>query len=76
MILLASPPMLLVCLKELSTMPDLGIRVSERDQLATLIVGVFTLSLTLFDIGHHFYQKLNGREVTEESMEMLPASEV
>ncbi|CAJ0551263.1 Ff.00g111930.m01.CDS01 [Fusarium sp. VM40] len=76
MILLAMPSMMVLRWNELGAMPDLGIRVSERDQLATLIVGVFTLSLTFFDIGHHFYRKMNGREVTEESIEMLPASEV
>jgi hypothetical protein len=75
MILLAMPSMMVLRWNKLSAIPDLGIRVSERDQLATLIVGVFTLSLTLFDIGQHFYRKFKVREVAEEDMEMLPVSE-
>ncbi|KAM0194296.1 hypothetical protein ACHAPQ_005466 [Fusarium lateritium] len=73
-ILLVAPSMLVIRWNELSIIPDLGIRVSERDQLATLIVGVFTLSLTLFDIGRHLYRKINEREVAEEGIEMLPTS--
>jgi hypothetical protein len=75
MILLAVPSMRVIRWNKLSAIPDLGIRVGERDQLTTLIVGVFTLSLTLFDIGQHFYRKINEREVVEEEMEMVPASE-
>ncbi|KAM0268121.1 hypothetical protein ACHAPA_005202 [Fusarium lateritium] len=71
---ITGPLTILIRWNELSIIPDLGIRVSERDQLATLIVGVFTLSLTLFDIGRHLYRKINEREVAEEGIEMLPTS--
>jgi hypothetical protein len=74
MILLAVPSMRVIRWNELSVIPDLGIRVGERDQLATLIMGVFTLGLTLFDIGQHVYRKINEREIAEED-KMLPANE-
>ncbi|KAM0347599.1 hypothetical protein ACHAPU_004611 [Fusarium lateritium] len=73
--LLALPSILTVYSNRLSMTPDLGIRVSERDQLATLIVGVFTLALTLFDIIWN-RRDINGREVVEEEIQMPAAGEI
>lgn len=46
--------------------PDLAISVSERDQLATLIVGVVTLAFTLWDLWHRWKP-----EAEDEEMQML-----
>ncbi|RKK51369.1 hypothetical protein BFJ69_g17947 [Fusarium oxysporum] len=58
-----------------TTIPDLGIRVTERDQLATLIVGIFTLAYTIFDIWQNFYRQKDKVQVAEEEMQMLPSAE-
>ncbi|KAH7191104.1 hypothetical protein DER44DRAFT_646948, partial [Fusarium oxysporum] len=72
---LAVPFMLIVHWEGFSTIPDLGIRVTERDQLATLIVGIFTLAYTIFDIWQNFYRQKDKVQVAEEEMQMLPSAE-
>jgi hypothetical protein len=47
------PAIYSVLINGLSLIPDLGISLSERDQLATLIVGIATLGFTVYDIFHH-----------------------
>ncbi|KAM0557994.1 hypothetical protein ACHAPJ_005160 [Fusarium lateritium] len=70
--MLVVPCLLIIHWDNISTIPDLGIRVRERDQLATLIVGAATLAFTLFDVCRRFYGQ---REVAEEEMQMLPTAE-
>ncbi|KAF4340906.1 hypothetical protein FBEOM_5168 [Fusarium beomiforme] len=57
-----------------TTVPDLGIKVSERDQLATLIVGAVTLTFTAVEV---FKKILRWRhqEAMDEELQMLPAVE-
>jgi len=55
----------------MSVAPDLGIAVTERDQLATLIVGIATLGYTIYSICYP-----GRREVAvEEEMEPLQAAD-
>ncbi|KAF4969942.1 hypothetical protein FSARC_2928 [Fusarium sarcochroum] len=73
--MLVVPSLLIIHWDHISTIPDLAIRVSERDQLATLIVGAVTLAFTLFDVCRRFYGQRGEREADEEEMQMLPTEE-
>ncbi|KAF5595661.1 integral membrane protein [Fusarium pseudocircinatum] len=73
--MLVVPSMLMIHRDRSTTIPDLGIRVSERDQLATLIVGVVTLTFTVVDVFRNFYRERHREEVTDAEMQMLPATD-
>ncbi|EWG46996.1 hypothetical protein FVEG_07253 [Fusarium verticillioides 7600] len=73
--MLVVPSMLMIHRDRSTTIPDLGIRVSERDQLATLIVGVVTLTFTVVDVFRNFYQERHREEVADVEMQMLPATD-
>jgi hypothetical protein len=57
---------------DMTIVPDLAIQVKERDQLATLIVGVVTLVFTMLEI---CYRCFKPRNVTEVVTEMLPSDD-
>ncbi|KAI7758658.1 hypothetical protein LZL87_007049 [Fusarium oxysporum] len=69
------PAMLMIHRDRSTTIPDLAIRVSERDQLATLIVGAVTLTFTVVDVFRNFYRERHREEAADEEMQMLPAAE-
>jgi hypothetical protein len=73
--LLVVPAMLMIYRDRSTTIPDLAIRVSERDQLATLIVGAVTLTFTVVDVFRNFYRERHQEEAPDEEMQMLPAAE-
>ncbi|KPM42907.1 hypothetical protein AK830_g3634 [Neonectria ditissima] len=60
---LVSLLILMTYVNGLRLVPDLGVTVGERDQLATLIVGVVTICFTLYDISRSW----NAAEGTEVS---------
>ncbi|KAF5023627.1 hypothetical protein F66182_4329 [Fusarium sp. NRRL 66182] len=59
----------------LRIVPDLAIRVDERDQLATLIVGVVTLAFTLFDLGRRSFRERREEEPVDEEMQVMRRAE-
>lgn len=68
-LLLLAPLFIIIFYLSMSIVPDLAIQVTERDQLATLIVGIVTLIYTILEICHNrFWQ----RDVVVEETEMLP----
>ncbi|KAI1024946.1 hypothetical protein LB504_009877 [Fusarium proliferatum] len=73
--MLVVPSMLMIHRDRSTTIPDLGIRVSERDQLATLVVGIVTLAFTVIDVFKNFYRERHREEVADAEMQMLPAAE-
>ncbi|CCT72442.1 uncharacterized protein FFB20_01550 [Fusarium fujikuroi] len=73
--MLVVPSMLMIHRDRSTTIPDLGIRVSERDQLATLLVGIVTLTFTVIDVFRNFYRERHRDEVADAEMQMLPAAE-
>jgi hypothetical protein len=73
--MLVIPSMLMIHRDRSTTIPDLGIRVSERDQLAALIVGVVTLTFTVVDVFRNFYRERHREEVADAEMHMLPATD-
>ncbi|RBR24408.1 uncharacterized protein FIESC28_02898 [Fusarium coffeatum] len=73
LILALGPAFWIIFELEMSNVPDLGIRITERDQLATLIVGVVTLIYTILDLLDIIPGPVDVA-VAEEAMEMLPPS--
>ncbi|KAJ4013782.1 hypothetical protein NW752_005493 [Fusarium irregulare] len=73
MIIVLGPAFWLIFDLGMSNIPDLGIRITERDQLATLIVGVVTLIYTILDLLDIIPRPVDVA-VAEETMEMLPPS--
>jgi hypothetical protein len=73
--MLVVPPMLMIHRDRSTTIPDLAIRVIERDQLATLIVGAVTLTFTIVDVFRNFYRGRHRTDAADEEIQMLPAAE-
>ncbi|KAF5625994.1 hypothetical protein F52700_8709 [Fusarium sp. NRRL 52700] len=73
--MLVVPSMFMIHGDRSTTIPDLGIRVSERDQLATLIVGVVTLTFTVVEVFKDFFRERHREEVADAEMQMLPTTD-
>ncbi|KAJ4129894.1 hypothetical protein NW768_006864 [Fusarium equiseti] len=75
MVILIVPSMVMIFYLEMSNIPDLAIRITERDQLATLIVGIVTLIYTILDLLDMIPVPVEVG-VPEEATEMLPPQNV
>jgi hypothetical protein len=67
------PGILIACvfINDIKAVPDLGVTVTERDQLATLIVGIATLGYTVYGI----FDRLRSKApIEEEATELLQRS--
>ncbi|KAH7211923.1 hypothetical protein DER44DRAFT_659444 [Fusarium oxysporum] len=73
--MLVVPSMLMIHRDRSTTIPDLAIRVSERDQLATLIVGAVTLTFTVVDVFRNSFRERHEEEAPDEEMQILPTAE-
>ncbi|KAF7559923.1 hypothetical protein G7046_g4226 [Stylonectria norvegica] len=54
--------------------PDLAITINERDQLATLIVGIVTLGYTIYEVWRNWSLRTLPTEQEEEEMQTLTTS--
>ncbi|EMT66478.1 hypothetical protein FOC4_g10006883 [Fusarium odoratissimum] len=73
--MLVVPSMLMIHRDRSTTIPDLAIRVSERDQLATLIGGAVTLTFTVVDVFRNSFRERHEEEAPDEEMQILPTAE-
>lgn len=69
-VFLGGPVMTLLVLdRETSFIPDMGISVAERDQLAALVVGIATLLYTIYEIWRRWKKK---KEENSNDVELQP----